>query len=369
MERCQEIISKAGLPAARSYVGEEAYKEVCKAGDINLVYIATDWDHHVPVAMEAMRCGKHAAIEVPSAMTLKDCWDLVDMCERTRLHCIPLENCCYDFFELACLNMAEKGLFGELYHAEGAYIHNLVPFWKVYWDMWRIKYNQKFRGDNYPTHGFGPICQAMHIHRGDRMTTLVSMDTDAFNSLAQGRDCLGEDLQEFANGDHTISLVRTQKGKLMEVQHNVYASRPYSRMYQLTGTKGFANKYPVYGLALEGDAVPEGVDAENLEAEKFMPADLMNKLLDDYKPDFVKQIEGKARKVGGHGGMDFIMDYRLIRSLLEGAPMDMDVYDLADWCCLQELSRLSLENGSTPVRVPDFTRGDWDRLDGVQFLK
>lgn len=358
IDTCQNILSKAGLPSALEYCGEDAYKELCAREDIDLVYIATDWKYHVPVALEAMRCGHHAAIEVPSAMTLKECWELVDMAEKTRLHCICLENCCYDFFEATCLNMAREGLFGEVYHAEGAYIHNLDPYWGRYQDNWRILYNQVHRGDNYPTHGFGPICQVMGIHRSDIMTTLVAMDSAPFHALEAGRKHIDSSLEEFADGDHTISLIRTQKGKLMEVQHNVYAARPYSRMYQLTGTKGFANKYPQPGISLSKGAV-DGIKIRN--AEKFLSEEDLDSVLEMYKPQYIKDIENKAREVGGHGGMDFIMDYRLIECLRKGLPMDIDVYDLAEWCCVQELSRISIENGSVPVRLPDFTRGDWKR--------
>ena len=357
----QKILSDAGLPAAREYIGEHAYEDLCKADDIDLVYIATDWRYHVPVALCAMENGKHAAIEVPSAMTLKDCWDLIDASERTRRHCICLENCCYDFFEATCLNMARKGLFGEIYHVEGAYIHNLAPYWKTYHDLWRTKYNRDYRGDNYPTHGFGPIAQVLNLHREDLMTTLVSMDTRSFMGLEYAKRTLNDStMTSYANGDHTISLIGTEKGKLIEIQHNVCANRPYSRMYQLTGTRGFANKYPAQGILVQNN--PFKLMEKNGGHENCLPKEQFDSLMIAYKPDYIKEIEDKARKVGGHGGMDFIMDYRLIYSLRNGLPMDIDVYDLAEWCCVQELSRLSLENGSAPVQVPDFTRGDWKKV-------
>ena len=180
----ENIVKKAGLPAADIYSGPEGYKQLCERNDIDLVYIATDWNHHVPVALYAMEHGKHAAIEVPSAMSLKDCWDLINMSEKTRKHCIQLENCCYDFFELNTLNMAKKGLFGEVIRGEGAYIHDLSDFWAYYWKKdandklgWRLEYNKLHKGDVYATHGLGPVAQAMNIHRGDRMTILTAMDT------------------------------------------------------------------------------------------------------------------------------------------------------------------------------------------------
>lgn len=362
----QNVVKGAGFEAAREYVGQDSWKRLCEDPDIDLVYICTDWENHTPMAVYAMEHGKHVAIEVPSAMNIAECWQLVNTCERTRKHCMMLENCVYDFFEMSALNMAQHGLFGEVYYAEGGYIHNLDPFWTMYNDNWRLKYNQKFRGDNYPTHGIGPICQVMNIHRGDKLDYLVSMDTKPMHGAKVAKKLLGTD--EFADGDHTVTLLRTAKGKQICIQHNVYAGRPYSRLYQLTGTEGFANKYPVSGLALAGDKVNTGDHAyDKLDAESFMPEEAYQAMMEKYKPEFVKEIEEKARKVGGHGGMDYIMDYRLIYCLRNGLPLDQDVYDAAEWCCLIELSRLSLEHRSATVEIPDFTRGDWDRIKGFSY--
>lgn len=350
---CQKVLAKAGLPAAKEYVGAEAYKDLCKNEDIDLVYIATDWLDHVPVALCAMENGHHAAIEVPSAMTIKDCWDLVDMSERKRLHCTILENCCYDFFEMSTLNMAQQGLFGEVYHVEGAYIHYLAEDWSFN-EQWRLDYNMANRGDNYPTHGLGPICQVMNIHRGDKMDYLVAMDTPSYNGRKAAKELRGKD--ECLDGDHTISLIQTHKKHLIEVQHNVYCPRPYSRMHQLNGDKGFANKYPV-----------EQISVKEMNGHSALPKEVRDSLLQAYKPEFVKEIEEKARQVGGHGGMDYIMDYRLIYCLHNGLPLDEDVYDCAEWSAVQELSRISLENGSMPVEFPDFTRGEWDVIKGFSY--
>ena len=353
VKECQDILAGAGLPKAAEYVGPEAYKDLCRNEDIDLVYIATDWYDHVPIALCAMENGHHAAIEVPSAMTIKDCWDLVDMSERTRLHCAILENCCYDFFEMATLNMAQHGLFGEVYHAEGAYIHYLAEDWD-HSEVWRIDYNMTHRGDNYPTHGFGPICQAMNIHRGDRLDYLVAMDTPSYNGRKAALRYRGVD--ECLDGDHTISLIQTAKKHLLEVQHNVYCPRPYSRMHQLFGDEGFAGKYPV-----------EQISIREMNGHSALGKEQMDSLVNAYTPQFVKEITDKAREVGGHGGMDYIMDYRLVYCLRNGLPLDEDVYDCAEWSAVQELSRISLENGSMPVEFPDFTRGDWDKVDGFSY--
>ena len=374
----ENIVKKAGLPAADIYSGPEGYKQLCERNDIDLVYIATDWNHHVPVALYAMEHGKHAAIEVPSAMSLKDCWDLINMSEKTRKHCIQLENCCYDFFELNTLNMAKKGLFGEVIRGEGAYIHDLSDFWAYYWKKdandklgWRLEYNKLHRGDVYATHGLGPVAQAMDIHRGDRLTTLVAMDTKSVIGKGLVEKATGKECNDFQNGDHTTTLLRTAKGKVIEIQHNVMTPQPYNRKYQLTGTKGFANKYPVEGYALQGKEVKlEGVpNHENLSAHGFLPAEAQQALVKQYQHPLITEVGEKAKNVGGHGGMDFIMDYRMVYCLQNGLPMDMDVYDLAEWCCLAELGYLSMSNGCAPVEVPDFTRGFWNKIDGFKMYK
>lgn len=371
----ENIVKKAGLPGADIYSGAEGYKQLCERNDIDLVYVATDWNHHVPVALYAMEHGKHAAIEVPSAMSLKDCWDLINMSEKTRKHCIQLENCCYDFFEMNTLYMAKKGLFGEVIRGEGAYIHDLSDFWAYYWKKdkndklgWRLEYNKLHKGDVYATHGLGPVAQAMDIHRGDRMTILTAMDTKSVIGKALVEKATGEECTDFQNGDHTTTLIRTEKGKVIEIQHNVMTPQPYNRKYQLTGTKGFANKYPVEGYALQGKEVKlDGVpNHENLSAHGFLPAEAHKALVKQYQHPLITEIGEKAKNVGGHGGMDFIMDYRMVYCLQNGLPMDIDVYDLAEWCCLAELGYLSMSNNCAPVEVPDFTRGYWNTIDGFK---
>ncbi len=375
--RCQKYLEEASLPPAAIYCGETGYEDLCKRDDIDLVYIATDWMHHIPIAKFAMEHGKHVAIEVPSAMSLKDCWDMVNLSEKTRLHCMILENCCYDWFEMNTLNMAQQGVFGEIIRAQGAYIHELSPFWDHYWKKneqdklgWRLEYNKEHRGDVYPTHGLGPVAQVMNIHRGDRFETLVAMDTRSFVGKELADKRLGEDSGEFCNGDHTTTLLRTVSGKVVEIQHNVMTPQPYSRLYQLTGTKGFANKYPTPGYAIDYKEFIE--DEENpqidrLNAHRFLPHQEMRQLIQTYQHPILKEYGEMAKKVGGHGGMDFIMDARLVYCLRNGLPLDLDVYDLAEWCCLAELGALSMDHGCAPVAFPDFTRGAWKQQQGYHF--
>ncbi|MDR0427542.1 MAG: Gfo/Idh/MocA family oxidoreductase [Dysgonamonadaceae bacterium] len=378
VKMANEILADRGFPKAQEFYGDtEVFRQVTALPNVDLVYVATDWLHHAKVGIQALKDGKHVAIEVPSAMNLDEIWELINLAEEKRLHCIPLENCCYDFFELTTLNMVQQGVLGEILHGEGAYIHGLERFWDKYWKNdsdslgWRMDYNMRHRGDLYPTHGIGPVCQALNIHRGDKMNFLVSVDTKAVGNLEYVKGKTGEYPENFRNGDHTSTLIRTEKGKSILIEHNVTSPRPYSRMYQLTGTKGFANKYPIEGYALDLGEIDAEItaDYENLNAHSFVPKKLREQLMQKYKHPIVKDIEEDAKTVGGHGGMDFVMDYRLIYCLQRGLPMDMDVYDLAEWCCLIPLTEMSLDNNSSPVEIPDFTRGAWNKLNGLKFAQ
>ena len=369
VENAQKILEELGAPRALyEYSGEEGYKQLCERDDIDLVYLAVPWQLHTPIAVYAMEHGKHVAIEVPAATSIKECWDLVNTSERTRKHCMMLENCCYDFFELTCLNMIQQGVFGEVVHVEGSYCHNLDPYWDQYQGDWRMTYNKDHHGDVYPTHGIGPVCQDINIHRGDKMNVLVSMDTDAFNGQEIADKRYGKGVVEkYANGDNTMTFIRTEKGKTILVEHNVVTPRPYNRMYQVTGTKGFANKYPNEGLALGADMVKMPTAYDDLDAEEYMSDADRDALMAAYEHPIAKGIAEKAKQVGGHGGMDFIMDYRLIYCLHHGLPLDQDVYDAAEWSSLVELTEVSINHGSMPIVMPDFTRGEWNKLDGLHF--
>ena len=374
-ETCQKFLRNEGLMPADLYWGERGYEAICERDDIDLVYIATDWNHHFPVAKLAMEHGKHTAIEVPSAMNLEQCWTLIDLAEQKRLHCFILENCCYDFFEMTALNMVHLGIFGEIVRAEGAYIHTLDEFWDSYWldpednDTdelhWRLKYNKENRGDLYATHGLGPVAQCMDIHRGDRFTTLVAMDTESFVGKELVESRTGEKCTEFRNGDHTTTLMRTARGKVVEIQHNVMTPQPYNRLFKLTGTKGYATKYPTPELALSNDLLKrdDAPQMDNLSAHGFLKPEQRNAVFEAYYHPILRKFGDKGRDMG-HGGMDYIMDARLVYCLQNGLPLDMDVYDMAEWCCLAELGALSMDNNCASVTFPDFTRGYWNIIDG-----
>ncbi len=363
VDACNEVLKKNNKPQAEKYSGEEGWKRVCERTDVDLIYVCTHWTLHTPIAVYAMEHGKHVVMEVPAALTIDQCWQLVNTAEKTRKHCMMLENCCYDFFEMATLNMAQQGVFGEVKHVEAAYIHDLrwLNFDEKtgYWDMWRLKYNTNHTGDPYPTHGLGPVCQTLNIHRGDKMNYLVSMSTNQFGMTEYAKDKFGKDskyaLTPYKLGDMNTTIIRTEKGKTIMIQHDVTSPRPYDRIHKISGTKGYAVKYPEERIALEPNA------------HTFLSQQKLDSLLKLYEHPFSKEIGELAKKVGGHGGMDFIMDYRLIYCLRNGLPLDEDVYDAAEWSCIVELSEKSVENGSMPVKIPDFTRGAWSKLNGLTF--
>ena len=351
----QKTLEKMGRAKAKEYSGEEGYKALCESKDVDLVYTPTPWHLHTPVAVYAMKNGKHAATEVNVGETVDQCWEVVETSEKTKKHCMMLENCCYDFFELLTLNMVRQELFGELVHAEGAYIHDLSKDYlfnkKAYADMWRLKENIGKNGNLYPTHGLGPIAQCMNINRGDKFDHLVSMSTNDFtlNNLAKDMAAKDDFFKEYVDkpyrGNMNTTIIRTNKGKSIMLQHDVSSLRPYSRIHLVSGTKGAAQKYPG----------PERIAFGHSWIKKEELDDLYKK----YSPPIVNHIGEIAKEVGGHGGMDFIMDWRLIDCLRNGLPLDQNVYDAAAWSSIFHLSQQSVKARSKTVDVPDFTRGAW----------
>ncbi len=354
VEKVQKKLEKAGIPRAKSYSGsKEAWKAVCENPDIDLIYITTPWAWHTPMAVYAMENGKHACIEVPAAKTIDECWQLVETSEKTRKHCMMLENTCYDFFELLTLNMARQGFFGEIVHTEGAYIHTLIDsnFNKNgYAEMWRLKENMR-NGNLYPTHGLGPIAQVMDINRGDQMEYLTAMQSNDFQMAVLAKELAAGDgfFSEFAGkkyrGNMNTTTIRTFKGRTIMLQHDVTSPRVYSRIHLISGTKAVAMKYPEPGRIATTHEWLNDVE--------------MKKLEEKYTPEIVKHIGEMAKKVGGHGGMDFMMDWRTIDCLRNGLPLDQDVYDAALWSAIAPLSEKSVANRSNSIDVPDFTRGAW----------
>jgi len=346
------------------YTGEtDAWKKMCDRDDIDLVYICTPWSMHTSMAVYAMEHGKHVCIEVPAAKTLEECWQLVETSEKTRKHCMMMENCCYDFFELLTLNMARQGFFGELVHCEGAYIHNLLGLnfsKKDYWEMWRLRENASRSGNLYPTHGLGPVCQVMGINRGDKMDFMVSVMSKDFlmNETAKKLTATDEFYKEFVDkpyrGDMTTTTIRTSKGRTIMVQHDVTSPNVYSRIHKISGTIGAALKYPLPGKISVED---NWVSPEEYKA-----------IEEKYTPEIIKKIGEIAKQVGGHGGMDFLMDWRTIDCLRNGLALDQDVYDAALWSSIGPLSEWSVANRSNSIDIPDFTGGSWKTNQPVDLL-
>ena len=368
IDRVQVSLTRAGRPAADAYTGEEDWKKVCERDDIDLVYTATPWFLHTPIAVYAMEQGKHVISEIPLARTIEDCWQLVNTAERTRRHCMMLENTCYDFFEMATLNMAQQGLFGEVVHVEGAYIHDLKSYMfsdrtanerPNYWNFWRLKENAARNAALYPMHGLGPIAQILNINRGDKMDYLVALGSNHFNLNAYAKEKYGENStqaqMEIKKGDMTSVLIKTAKGKSMLIQHDVTSPRPYDRLHTVSGTKGFAKKYPIQQLAFEPNP------------HNSMNRDRIEEMVAKYEFPWVTEIKEMAQRTGGHGGMDFILEYRVIYCLQNGLPLDMNVYDGVAWSSIIPLSEFSLANGSYPVKIPDFTRGNWQKAKGFSY--
>jgi hypothetical protein len=302
------------------------------------------------MAVAAMRSGKHAGVGVPAARTLEECWTLVNVSEATRRHCMILENCCYGENELMALLMARDGLFGELTHAACAYNHDLrsVLFDQAGEGLWRRLENETRNGNLYPTHGFGPVCNYLDVNRGDRLETLVSMSSLSAGLQAYRKTKLPaadpRQKETYRNGDCNISLIRTFRGRLIQLEHNVVDPQPYDRINLIAGTGGIFRDYPprIYIDGARGDG--------------FGPLDPYRA---KYAHPYWKKVGELAKKLGGHGGMDFVMAYRIVECMTTGAVPDINVYDAAAWSAAAPLSELSVAQGGMPQQYPDFTRGAW----------
>ncbi|MDH3495596.1 MAG: Gfo/Idh/MocA family oxidoreductase [Gemmatimonadota bacterium] len=352
VEKMQQVVVDAGRPRPLGFSrGPDDFRRMCDLEQLDLVFTATPWEWHAPVCLAAMRAGKHAATEVPMCVTLEECWALVEAADQTRRHCVMMENCCYDRTEMMILNMVRQGLFGELLHAECGYLHDLreLKLTDFYEQRWRVKHSIRRNGDLYPTHGLGPVAQWLDVNRGNQFDHLVSMASNGRGLQRWAAEHIGADSPEargpYALGDVVTTLIRTHAGQTILITHDTNSPRPYSRKILLQGTKGIVRKYPEQKIHLEGAS----------------PAHRWEDLLtyrERYEHPVWRSLEERSRGAG-HGGMDFIEDYRLIQCLRDGSPTDMDVYDGAAWSAVSALSERSIREGSQPVAFPDFTRGAW----------
>lgn len=358
LERGVKLAVDKGRPRPALYGPERnAYLRLLERDDIDIVFICTDWNTHAPMAVQAMQAGKHTFVEVPAAVTTDQCWELVEISEKTRLNCMMLENVCYGREELMVLNMVRQGLLGTLLHGEAAYIHDLREQMHDEGNTigsWRTLHYAERNGNLYPTHGLGPIAQYMNINRGDRFERLVSM-----SSPAAGRKLYAADkfpaghkwnkIKEWHCGDINSSLIRTALGRTILVQWDETSPRPYTRHNLIQGTKGCWAGFPDR-LVVEG---------RTPSTHEWVQGDGLKPWYDEFDHPLWKRMGDEAVKVGGHGGMDFLMIWRLIYCLRNGAPLDQDVYDAAAWSVIGPLSEESVKKGNAPVEIPDFTRGNW----------
>lgn len=352
----QQIAEKASGARPEIYAnGEHDYENLCKRDDLDFIYIATPWDWHAPMALAAMNGGKHAGVEVPGVPTLGECQQLVDTSEKTRRHCMLMENCCYGHSELLVLNMVRAGLFGELLHGEGAYIHDLrgILFEDDSEGLWRRTPHTKRNGNLYPTHGLGPVANYMGINRGDRFDYLVSMSSPQKGledyRAAKIPKSSPKWNEKYICGDMNTSLIKTTNGLTIMVQHDVVNPQPYDRINLIKGSKGVFRDYPER-IYLEGRNPDEAFTG-----------------LDPYKEQYEHKLwkeQGKTAEGHGHGGMDYLMLFRLVQCMREGLEPDIDVYDAASWSAVSELSEKSVAQGSAQMKFPDFTRGLWKQRNG-----
>ena len=349
----RQLITDSGQSAAVAGHGDaQGSRAVCDRDDLDLVIVATPWTSHTSVCVAAMQAGHHVAVEVPAAVSLEECWQLVETAETTQRHCIMLENCCYGRSEMMVWNMIRNGMFGELLHGEAAYMHDLRNDSELIGPegtpRWRLNQMTARNGNLYPTHGLGPVAQYMDINRGDRFDYLVSM-----SSASRGLNCFYAEkfgaehplaTREYELGDINVTLLRTVQGRTITIGHSTQSPRPYSRGNLIQGTRGIFQGYPDR-IALEsheGGHQWQSLDAYRAEYEH----PLWRKWAD--------QAEGH-----GHDGMDFMLIHRLVHCLRSGTPPDMDVYDAAAWSAIGPLSEQSVSARSRAVDVPDFTRGRW----------
>ena len=335
LELANQKLEKSGRHRAHTLQGEDAWIQACKKDDIDLIYICTEWKSHATIAIEAMKRGKHVAVEVPAATTINECYELVRTAEATQRHLFMTENCCYDYFALETLEMHKQGLFGEITHCEGAYIHNLsqavaanCPHNDTH-SNWMTHSCATHGGNPYPTHGIGPIAQLLGFHRGDRMERLVSITSRG--SKANGEDPIGR---------INTALIQTHREVSILLQLDVTTPRPYSRIQTICGTKAYAQKYPITTLQLDNTHTLTGSEAE--------------KKLKEYATSDAARLWIEGHQMGVANEMNYAMDARLIQCLQKGLPLDIDAYDAAEWPSLAELTRISAEQGGRIVEIPHF---------------
>ncbi len=354
LDRATGIVSDLGGSKPTTYTGDDyAYRGLLDQNDVDIVVISTPWRWHTIMSVEAMASGKHAFVEVPAVTTVEEAWELVDTAERTQKHCMMLENVCYGRDEMMVFNMVRHGLFGELLHGEAAYIHDLR------WQMkeidrktgsWRTPWQTRRNGNLYPTHGLGPIAQYMGINHEDRFEYMSSMSSPALGRAAYAQREFPADHSrnqlDFITGDINTSMIKTRLGRTIMVQYDTTTPRPYSRHNLIQGTNGVFAGFP-NRIALEHGG-----------SGSFHEWDYdMTRWRAEYDHPLWKESRELAEKHGGHGGMDFLMCWRIVDCLRKGVALDQSVYDAAAWSVISQISAESVADRGNSKPIPDFTRG------------
>jgi predicted dehydrogenase len=380
----QEQAKRLGLRPPTIYSrGERDFERMCAEEELDLVYTATPWEWHVPVCLAAMKNGKHAATEIPAAYTLEECWQLVETAEKTGRHLCMMENVNYMPDELIIYNMVRRGVFGELIHGEGGYLHDTrnLKFATVGDGLWLGNHHALRNGNLYPCHGIGPLAWYMNINHGDRFDFLVSM-----SSKARGLDLYAEAhlppdhpkrLRKYLNGDVNSCLIRTANGLTITLTHDTDSPRPYSRINLVQGTKGLVSGWPQMAVSLEipGNPHPPWEPGDKFRSQHEgalrTHAKEIHVKLPGIAKDFGPILKGAVWHYGPDPevrGGDFLEDYRLVEALRSGVAPDFDVYDVATWSSIAVLSEKSVADRSRPVDFPDFTKGKWKTTPPIKIM-
>lgn len=336
------------------------YKEILSRDNVDAAVISTSWQFHISIAVEAMRRGVFAAMEVGGTYDLQECYDLVKAYEETKTPFFFLENCCYGRRELMCLNMARSGAFGEIVHCDGAYKHDLrkeISYGKEN-RHYRLSHYIEHNCENYPTHELGPVAKILGINRGNRMLHLVSVASKA-RGLAQyikehkpGDNGLLN--TEFRQGDIVTTVITCENGETITLTLDTTLPRIYSRNFTVHGTKGMYQEDGDF-VFLEKDLKVDIAEIDTDPQKIWKNAD---KYAEIYDSDLWKH-KSEGMIASGHGGMDYLV----LRSMLSAARGEsypaIDVYDAASWMCITALSERSIANGNIPVEIPDFTNGKY----------
>jgi len=365
VNKAKEVLAKFQKKTPKTYFGSpNKWKELAQQDDVDLLLITTPWEWHTPMSLYGMQQGKHVASEVPIAYTLAECWDLIQTAEATKKHCIMLENCCYNEEELFVLNMIENGVFGDITHTEGAYLHDLRAHMlskDYYQDQWRLKHHITRDGNFYTTHGLGPIGFYLNIGRGDTFSHLTSMSSRELN-LSKTAKLKNSKYTDFKCGDMNSTMIKTEKGKTILLQFDVHTAQPYSRINKVVGTKAVHAGYPSRLF----------IDTDELLywGHNWLPEAEYNTYKTKYRHPMITKLQSISKNFKqGHGGMDFVMIYRLIKCLNLGLPLDINCYDGVLWSAITPLSELSVASNSLPVPIPDFTAGQWKKQEGLEVMR